>query len=118
MTKKCVFQNKWNEHKRRNLDWVDSRTFDRRNNKKFLISYAVYACSSAFFDRLQNLVEAFKKKFGCEPEFFGRAPGRVNLIGKALFVWQAKKRTNTKMLVSSVLLNTYMHICITTFNFI
>lgn len=46
----------------------------------------MYACSSAFFDRLQNLVEAFKKKFGCEPEFFGRAPGRVNLIGKAPFV--------------------------------
>lgn len=105
MTKKCVFQNKWNEHKRRNLDRVDSRTFDHRNNKKFLISlYAVYACSSAFFDRLQNLVEAFKKKFGCEPEFFGRAPGRVNLIGKALFVWQA--------------LYYLILICITTFNFI
>lgn len=47
----------------------------------------MYACFKflGFFDRLQNLAEAFKKKFGCEPEFFGRAPGRVNLIGKALF---------------------------------
>lgn len=40
------------------------------------------AQTNASFDRLQNLVEAFKKKFGCEPEFFGRAPGRVNLIGE------------------------------------
>jgi hypothetical protein len=28
------------------------------------------------------LAENFEKKFGCKPEFFGRAPGRVNLIGK------------------------------------
>lgn len=91
--------NKFNDKKvcvPEQVKWTQEKKFGPRNNKKFLISYAVYACSSAFFDRLQNLVEAFKKKFGCEPEFFGRAPGRVNLIGKALFVWQAKKRTNTK----------------------
>ncbi|XP_078313928.1 N-acetylgalactosamine kinase-like [Crassostrea virginica] len=33
-------------------------------------------------DRLKNLAEKFEKKFGCKPEFFGRAPGRVNLIGE------------------------------------
>lgn len=28
------------------------------------------------------LSEKFEKKFGEKPEFFARAPGRVNLIGK------------------------------------
>lgn len=31
------------------------------------------------------LSENFEKKFGLRPEFFARAPGRVNLIGNKIF---------------------------------
>ncbi|XP_062581212.1 N-acetylgalactosamine kinase-like isoform X1 [Saccostrea cucullata] len=34
------------------------------------------------FERLKKLTEKFKEKFDCEPNFYGRAPGRVNLIGE------------------------------------
>ncbi|XP_064400613.1 N-acetylgalactosamine kinase-like [Halichondria panicea] len=32
--------------------------------------------------RYQNLVQAFKTKYGTEPQFIARAPGRVNIIGE------------------------------------
>lgn len=32
--------------------------------------------------RFQLLKEAFQKKYGEEPSFYCRAPGRVNIIGK------------------------------------
>lgn len=32
--------------------------------------------------KYDQLSEKFEKKFGHKPEFFARAPGRVNLIGK------------------------------------
>ncbi|XP_053321119.1 N-acetylgalactosamine kinase [Spea bombifrons] len=33
-------------------------------------------------DRLLKLKEIFTSKYGCEPSFYARAPGRVNLIGE------------------------------------
>jgi N-acetylgalactosamine kinase len=33
-------------------------------------------------DRYQNMSETFKKEYGVIPDFFARAPGRVNLIGE------------------------------------
>lgn len=32
--------------------------------------------------RYESLKEKFKSKYGSEPLFYARAPGRVNLIGK------------------------------------
>lgn len=36
--------------------------------------------------RFDLLKEAFKKKYGEEPSFYCRAPGRVNIIGKNHFI--------------------------------
>lgn len=32
--------------------------------------------------RYQKIKETFKRKYGCDPEFYARAPGRVNIIGE------------------------------------
>jgi len=34
------------------------------------------------FRRYQKIKETFKRKYGCDPEFYARAPGRVNIIGE------------------------------------
>ena len=36
-----------------------------------------------FLDRYEQIGKEFKKKYGMPPQFFIRAPGRVNLIGEA-----------------------------------
>ena len=41
---------------------------------------AVY--SSDQLPRITLILNRFKREFGCSPEFFARAPGRVNLIGE------------------------------------
>ena len=37
------------------------------------------SAANARFDELNTI---FKEKYGCMPEFYVRAPGRVNLIGE------------------------------------
>ena len=36
----------------------------------------------AITSRFQELNALFKEKYGCSPDFYVRAPGRVNLIGE------------------------------------
>jgi len=35
-------------------------------------------------DLRQKVVNAFRRRFGADPEFVARAPGRVNLLGEHL----------------------------------
>ncbi|XP_066274025.1 N-acetylgalactosamine kinase-like [Branchiostoma lanceolatum] len=43
---------------------------------------AVKPVPSHLTDRFTKLRESFKQKYGTDPDFFARAPGRVNLIGE------------------------------------
>ncbi|GLC69817.1 hypothetical protein PLESTF_000883800 [Pleodorina starrii] len=42
----------------------------------------VYMGSPGVEERYQQITTAFELAFGCKPEFYARAPGRVNLIGE------------------------------------
>ena len=51
-----------------------------------LLNCLWYLTVSIFFIRYEKIKEAFHSKFGCSPEFYARAPGRVNIIGKGYYV--------------------------------
>ena len=47
----------------------------------------IYESASSQKTRYRRIAAEFKRVFGHEPEFYVRAPGRVNLIGEHIDYW-------------------------------
>ena len=59
---------------------------------------------AAFCSRYADLRQKFKERFGHDPKFYVRSPGRVNLIGQLTMIWMIA-------IMMKMILYIYISIC-------